>query len=165
MLLSFIGLVHVSAHRSLRHCGCGLGFIGNDNFGGKKGSGYACRVLQSRTGNFRRVENTLLNHIAEFVFQRVVAEVCFLRTENRIDYNASVNACVCRYLFYGSGKRFRNDNSTRFFVAREGVCVLHNLIADGKKGNSAARNDTFFDRRTGCRESVFDAEFSFLQLR
>ena len=115
--------------------------------------------MKCATSDFGRIENTCLDHIAVNFFLRVVAVVCFLCGHDGVCNYTAVDTCVCSDLTHGCFESAEHDFRTGCLVAFEFCASLLDCRDNGKQRRSAACDDTLFDSRSGCVESVFDAEF------
>src|SRR5690349_22652085 len=119
-------------------------------------------MLQSGAGDLGRIDNARLHQVFELATLSIESEVRVGTRADLLNHDCAlvtgVSGDVSKRLF----SRTTNDVDTNLLVAFS-LYILERF-ACAKQRNAAARNDSLFDRCTGCVQSVFDAGLFLLHL-
>src|SRR6202166_597831 len=136
--------------------------LSDHDFRREQQSRYRSGVLQSQTRHLGRIQNAQFDHIAVLARLSVVAERALALTDP-VQHHSGVFAGVGDDL---AQRLF--DRPSEDFDARRLIIVGADQLLDGleraQKGHAAARHHAFFDGRTACMQSIFDAGLLFLHL-
>lgn len=135
--------------------------LGNHRFGGNQQTRNRSRVLQSRTDNFRRINDTGLDHIGIFAALSIVTEVGIRAFHQFAGHNRTVNAGVFGNLTDRSLNGLA-DNVYADSLILIGRRERFQSLVRVKQSYAAAGDNAFLDRGTGCVQSIINAVFLFL---
>ena len=139
-----------------------LRMVHDDAFGRQEHTGYGSGVLQCHTCHFGRVNHAGFEQLLVLVGACVVAEVAFAGT-NLVNHYCAFFACVGYYLTERFLYRTTHDLDTCLLVLVGAFQVFQSLLGTDVH-HAAARNDTFFDCRTRCAQSVVHTVFLLFHL-
>src|SRR5712692_2683061 len=137
--------------------------FGHHGFGGdQKRCNRRC-VLDRRANDLGRVDDALRDQVDVFAGLRVEAVGVLVLLEDLADDNRAVLARVDRDLARRPGERLADDLDAGLLVVVRGLDALE-LLGGTEQGDAAARNDAFFNRRTGRMHRVINAILALLHL-
>src|SRR4051794_21835753 len=148
-------------HTATAAAGVLLRQLGHHGFGGDQQRRNRGCVLDRRTDHLGRVDDALLDEVAVFTGLRVEAVVVRLVLEDLADDDGTVLARVDRDLASRPGQRLANDLDAGLLVVVLGAQALEGL-GGAQQGDAAARNDAFFNSRTGRMHRVINAILALL---
>src|SRR6185437_12864667 len=137
-----------------------LGNVAHHRFGRQHQTSDRRRVLQSRTGHLRRVDDARLNQVFVLFGGRVeavvgVGVVTDFTHDDRA-FESGVADDLADRLFAGAADDIHAD----LFIAVE-LQIVENLRRP-QQGHAAARYDAFLDGRASRMQSIFHARLLFL---
>ncbi len=113
--------------------------------------------MQRRTGDFRWVQNTHLDHVTVGVVRRVEAVVA-LAFHDLVDHHAWLATGVGNDFAQWRFNRFQHEFDTRILV---GVVALDltSVLTCAQQGDATTRYNAFFNRSAGGVQRIFNACF------
>src|SRR6266481_6161950 len=118
-------------------------------------------VLDRRPHDLGRVDDALGDQVDVFARLRVEAVGVLILLEDLADDDRAVLARVDRDLARRPGERLADDLDAGLLVVVRGLDALE-LLGGTEQGDAAARNDAFFNRRTGRMHRVINAILALL---
>ena len=159
-------LLHHAAHAAHTRLGHGSSFfffldIGDKTLGGQEQACHRRGILQSRTGDFGRIEDTGFEHINIFTggdVESFIAAAFF----DTLDNHTALITAIDSELTQGFFDRTGNNSGTGSFIT--GKSQTGNSFGSTHEGDTASGDDTFFDGGTGGVQSVIDTVFFLFHL-
>ena len=137
--------------------------FGNHSFCRNDQTGNGCRILQSRSDNLRRVDNTGLDHIDIFAFLRIIAKIGIIAFKQLTDNQRAVNTGIFGNLTYRRLQSPADNIYTDFLILVGGFQFIQSF-GRIQQSTTAARDNAFFNRGSGCMQRVINTVFLFFNL-
>ena len=137
------------------------GGLGDHGFGGHQQAGDRSCVLQCRTDNLGRVDDTGLEHVHILFGLGVEAEGLGLVLEDLADHDGAFDAGVLGDLTDRSLESAQDDVDAGLHVRVVGLELADSSLG-AQQSHAAAGNDALFNRSAGGVQSVVDAVLLFL---
>src|SRR5258705_8722794 len=159
-------LVH-TAHATRRSasgsCSGWLLLLDDQSFGREEEARNRRRILQRGPGDLGRVDDPSGDQILVLIGQRVVAVTVVLRLANLLDDDGAFTTGVLHDYPHRLLDRFTDDVDADLLVALGELEGLERLLRANQR-DTAARDDSLFNRSASRVKRVFDSRLLFLHL-